>query len=406
MMDSKIVENQNIKQLIMKKFFKILFAIVLIWLAPSSCSDDTLKSVAEPPAEGKFLLTNSTSEILLVKKDADKNIAVTLNWDNKSWYGIDTPMTYTIQMDTNNGEFVSPQEIAIASGNNISLTHADLNAKAFALKLTPDIASKIKVRLKANLRYGALPLYSSVSTLTVTPYSMLILKYPMPQELYLQGDAVPSNWGTPISDIQKMVQIDDHRFGLIVALTGGKSFAAITAASTWSDPAYVTLDTNTNPKSTGTFEPRGSQTNPAWGGTPIKSPAISGVYQVVFDFTTGTYSITPAVLMTSPAELYIIGDATTNGWNAPSNAQKFNKVGNNTFTLTTALKAGKYAFLNANATWSTPAYLGKTDSEPLLGGNLTLNQAPNWAGSNITAPNPGNYTITVNFKSGTYVLKP
>lgn len=388
----------------MKKFFKIIFAIVLIMVSAYSCSDDSLQSVAEPPAEGKFLLTNSISEIVLDKKDADKNIAVTLNWDNKSWYGVDTPLTYTLQMDKSDGEFASPQEIAISSGNNISLTHADLNAKAWALELTPDVASKIKVRLKANLKYGALPIYSNVSTLTITPYSTLILKYPMPTELYLQGDAVPSNWGTPVPDIQKMAQIDDHRFGLIVALTGGKSFAVITAASTWSDPAYVTLDANTNPQSSGTFEPRGSATN--WGGNPIKSPAVSGVYQVILDFTTGIYSITPAELMTSPAELYIIGDATTNGWNAPGSAQKFTKVDDNTFTLTTTLKAGKYAFLNANATWSTPAYLGKTDSEPLLGGNLTLNQAPNWAGNNITAPKPGNYTITVNFKSGTYVLKP
>ena len=387
----------------MKKFFKSIFAIVLIGVSAYSCSDDTLQSVAETPAEGKFLLTNSTSEIVLKNRDSDINIAVTLNWDNKSWYGIDTPLTYTLQMDKSDGEFLSPQEIAIASGNTISLTHADLNAKAFALELTPEVASKIKVRLKANLKYGAVPIYSNVNILTVTPFSTLILKYPMPAELYLQGDAVPSNWGTPVPDIQKMVQIDDHRFGLIVALTGGKNFAVITAASTWSDPAYVTMEANVTPQSSGTFEPRGSTTN--WGGTPIKSPAASGVYQIILDFTTGIYTVTPAVLITSPAELYIIGDATNNGWNAPGNAQKFTKLDTNTFTLTTALKAGKYAFLNANATWSTPAYLGKTDAEPLLGGNLTPNQAPNWAGSNITAPNPGNYTITVNFKSGTYVLK-
>jgi hypothetical protein len=389
----------------MKKFFKIVFAIVLIIVTVSSCSDDTLMSVAEPPADGKFLLTNSISDILLAPKDAEKNIAVTLNWDNKSWYGIDTPMTYTIQMDNGDGEFVSPKEISILKGNNISLTHYDLNVQALALQLTPNVASKIKVRLKASLNQGALPIYSNVSTLTITPYSSLILKYPMPTELYLQGDAVPSNWGTPVPDKQKMTQIDDHRFGLIVALTGGKSFAVISAASTWSDPAYVTLDANPIPQSTGNFEPRGSVTN--WGGTPIKSPAVSGVYQVILDFTKGTYTITPAELISPPAELYIIGDATTNGWAAPGNAQKFTKVDNNTFTLTTTLKSGKYAFLNANATWSTPAYLGKTDSEPLLGGNILPSVAANnWAGHNITAPNPGNYTITVNFKSGTYVLKP
>lgn len=403
-MDSKIVENQNIKQLIMKKFFKILFAIILIVVTASACSDDSLKSVAETPAEGTFLLTNSASEIVLDKKNADKNIAITLNWDNKSWYGIDTPLSYTLQMDNDNGEFVSPQEIAIASGNNISLTHADLNAKAFALQLSPEVASKIKVRLKANLKYGALPIYSNVSILTITPYSTLILKYPMPTELYLQGDAVPSNWGTPVLDLQKMVQIDDHRFGLIVELTGGKSFAVISAASTWSDPAYVTLDANTDPQSSGTFEPRGMATN--WGGAPIKSPTVSGVYQVILDFTKGIYTITSAELMPSPAELYIIGDATDNGWAVPGNTQKFTKLDNNTFTLTTVLKAGKFVFINSNSTWSTPAYLGKTDSEPSLAGNLTLNQAPNWAGSSLTAPNPGSYTITVNFKSGTYVLKP
>lgn len=388
----------------MKKFFKSIFAFFLIVAFLHSCSDDTLKSVIEPPADGKFLLANSVSEIVLDQKDADKNIAVTLNWDNKSWYGIDTPFSYTLQMDKGDGGFLNPLEIPITSGNNLSLTHSDLNAKAFALDLAPAVASKVNVRLKANLKYGAVPIYSNVSTLTITPYKTLILKYPMPAELYLQGDAVPSNWGTPVTDIQKMTQIDDHRFGLIIALTGGKTFAAISVASNWSDPAYVTLDTNTNPQSSGTFEPRGSQTNPAWGGNNILSPAVSGVYQVIFDFTAGTYSITPTDLMPAPTELYIIGDATTNGWNAPGNAQKFTKAGD-TFTLTTTLKSGKYAFINANATWSTPAYLAKTDSEPLLGGNLAINQAPNWTGSNITAPKPGNYTITVNFKSGTYVLK-
>lgn len=378
--------------------------MLMILVSASSCSDDTLMSVAETPTDGTFLLTGSTNKIVLDQKNADKNIALTLDWDDKSWYGVDTPITYTIQMDKSDGEFLSPQEIVIATANTLILTHAELNAKVFAMKLTPGKASNINVRLKASLKYGALPIYSNVSTIAVTPYQTLVLKYPMPSELYLQGDAVPSNWGTPVNDIQKMAQIDDHRFGLIVALTGGKNFAVISAASTWSDPAYVTMEANATPQSSGTFEPRGSATN--WGGTPMKSPAATGVYQVILDFTTGIYTITPAVLIPSPAELYIIGDATINEWAAPGTAQKFTKIDNNTFTLKTTLKAGKFVFINANATWSTPAYLGKTDSEPSMGGNLTLNQAPNWAGTNITGPNPGNYTITVNFKSGTYVLKP
>jgi hypothetical protein len=388
----------------MKKYSKLIFVFTLIIISAYSCNDDNIQYVAKTPADGQFLLTNSTSEIILDPKNADKNIALTLSWEDKAWYGIDTPLTYTVQIDKNDSEFIKPLEIPVASGESIAITQADLNVKAFELNLPPAVASKIKIRLKTSLKYGAEPFYSNVSIVTITPYKTLVLKYDMPKELFLQGDAVPSNWGTPVTDIQKMVQIDDHRFGLITLLTGGKSFAAITTTSTWSDPAYVTMEANATPQTSGTFEPRGSATQ--WGGTPMKSPAVTGVYQVIFNFTTGIYSITPAVLLPSPAELYIIGDATTNGWNAPGNAQKFTKIDNNTFTLTTTLKAGKFAFISANSTWSTPAYLGKTDAEPSLAGNLTLNQAPNFAGSNINAPNPGNYTITVNMKSGTYVLIP
>jgi hypothetical protein len=387
----------------MKNIPNIIPAILLVIMTLYSCSENESILVANAPADGEFLITSSENNIILDKLVPDTQTAITFDWD-KSWYGIDTPTKFTIQMDDSDGDFSEPATTELIA-NQKSYTHADLNSIALKLKLIPDVAGEIKIRLKASLNYGALPAYSNTVIVTVTPYKTLLLKYPMPTELYLQGDAVPSNWGTPVTDIQKMVQIDDHRFGLIVYLTGGKNFSFITSATTWSDPAYRTLDNFPNPVSNGTFEPRGSQTIPPWGGDNIKSPTVSGVYQVIIDFTTGTYSITPADLMTSPAELYIIGDATANEWAAPGNAQKFTKVDNNTFTLTTTLKAGKFAFLNANATWSTPAYVGKTDAEPSLAGNLTLNQAPNWAGSSITAPNPGNYTITVNFKSGTYVLK-
>lgn len=388
----------------MKKFFKLMFTMLPILVTTFACSDDTLKAIAEPPANGTFLLTADSNQIILNKVNADTNIAVTLSWGGKNLYGIETPVTYTLQMDKVNGNFENPKEVSVITNNTISLTHNELNSKALALNLTPGVAAQIKIRLKANLSYGALPVFSNISTLTITPFDVLVLKFPMPSALFLQGDAVPSNWGTPVTDIQKMVQIDNHRFGLIIALTGGKNFAAISSASTWSDPAYVSLDNFPNPVMTGNFEPRGSSTG--WGGSPMKSPTASGVYQLIFDFTTGFYSVLPAFLMAPPAELYIVGNATSNGWAAPGNNQKFTKIDNFSFTLTTTLTAGKFAFISTNTTWSDPAYIGRTDAEPSLAGNIIPSGAANnWAGHNINAPNPGTYTITVNFKSGTYVLK-
>lgn len=387
----------------MKNIFKIITAVVFATITLNSCTDNEVGAVAMAPTDGSFFITPNVTNVVLNKVDAEKQTAITFNWD-KQFYGVNTPVTYTFEMDSNGGDFSAPVNFVLTT-NQKSFTHADLNYYALVFKLVPNVQGQIKVRLKINLSYGALPSYSNVETIKVTPFETLNLKYPMPAQLYLQGDAVPSNWGTPVTDIQKMIQIDNHRFGLIIALTGGKNFAIISSPTNWSDPAYVTLDNNANPQSSGTFEPRGSTTIPAWGGTPIKSPAVSGVYQVILDFTEGTYTITPAYLITSPGELYLIGDATTNGWAAPGNAQKFTKIDDYTFTLTTTLKAGKFAFINANSTWSDPAYLGRTNSEPSLGGNIIPSGAANsWAGYNITAPNPGTYTITVNFKSGTYIL--
>ena len=299
MMASKIVENQNIKQLNMKKFFKIILVIVMIMASSYSCSDDVLVSVAKAPADGEFLLTPSVDNVVLNKTEADTKTAITFDWE-KSWYGIDTPTKFTIQMDASTGDFSKPITMELIA-NQKSYTHTELNAIALKLKLKPDVVGKIKVRLLTTLSYGALPVYSNTVLITVTPYNTLILKYPMPAALYLQGDAVPSNWGTPVPDIQKMVQIDNHRFGLLIALTAGKNFAFLSTPTAWSTPAYLAA-TATEPSIGGNFilnEP------PSWAGTSIKAPGATGVYQVIIDFTEGKYTITPAQAITAPpTDLY------------------------------------------------------------------------------------------------------
>lgn len=393
------------KYLIMKKQITIIFFITLSIATFYSCADNVIDYVATTPNESELALTSTDDEIVLSKVDAEKTTATTFNW-NKLSYGINTPITYTVEIDVADGDFSRPstsQTYAAAK----SFTHSELNAIALKLNLPPDILGRLKVRLKMSLNYDTLPVYSNVTMLSVTPYSAL--KFSMPAELYLQGDAVPSNWTPNVTDIQKMTQIDSHRFGLIVYLTGGKNFSFITSATTWSDPAYRTLDNFPNPVSNGTFEPRGSQTNPPWGGDNIKSPTNSGYFQVIADFLDGTFMITPAQTITPPPnELYLIGDATTLGWAAPNASQKFTKEADGfTFSITIPLKSGVFAFINAPATWSNPAYRAKTASEPSFGGNFIASGSgtvPVDGGYNITAPKPGTYKIIVNFKSGTYVL--
>ena len=392
----------------MKNIFIIILIIVTATMSLSSCSDSESLYVASSPENGSFEIISSAASIVLNETNAETETAITFSWEIPS-YGVDTPVTYTLEMDLNNGDFSTPRTFTV-SDNEISFTHADLNFYALDFGLAPSIEGEIKLRLKTSLKYNALQSYSNLVTLAVTPYDTLTLLYGMPSELYLQGNAVPSNWGIPIPDSQKMTQIDNHRFGLITELVGAKNYAAISTPTTWSDPAYVGID-DQQPASEGDFRPAGSTTVPQWGGSPMSSPLNTGIYKVILDFTSGKYTATPEPsILTPPTDLHIIGDATPLGWAANvDDTQKFTKINDYTFEITIPLTGGGvFAFITATA-YSDPAYKAKTASQDASGGDFIASGSattPAWGGNDIAAPTSGTYTIEVNFKSGTYILKP
>ncbi|MBB3186262.1 SusE domain-containing protein [Microbacter margulisiae] len=390
--------------------FKWILALFTVGLIVVSCTDNTPAYIATLPADGTFTLHASDTTIALSSTNAGSTNAVTFSWDSLT-YGVSTPVTYTLQVDTLNGTFSNPiEESVITNSYTFSYSDSILNLRALKLNLKAGQPEKLKVRLKSSLAYNQMVAYSNVITLTVTPYTSTVLKYAMPTALYLQGSAVASNWGYPVPDAQKMVQIDDHRFALLVSLTGGGSYDFITTASSWGDPAYRAA-TSSEAASGGNFIPSGSTTTPAWGGSDIPAPATSGVYQVIVDFTTGTYTVTAAPgLLSAPSALYIVGDATPLGWAAPDATQKFTQIDANTFALKVYLTGGKtYALITAASTWTDPAFIlpaGSAASSFTSGGEIIASGAANnWAGVNMQSPSTsGTYTITANFKSGTFIV--
>jgi len=392
----------------MKTTLNHIFASLLLMLIISSCTEKEFLSVATIPAEGDFLVTPSATSLELIKTGAGTHTALAFSWDTIV-YGVSTPTTFTLQMDSVNGDFSAPIEDVIAASTfQISFTDSVMNFRALKLNLKPFIPGQIKVRLKSNLAYNTMPAYSTVVPITVIPYDDGLM-YKMPAALYIQGNAVASNGAYPIPEAQKMAQIDNHRFALLVSLTGGKTFIFNASDAALSDPVYKAT-TSSEPLAGGYFIPSGSQSTPPNGGSEISSPATTGIYKVIVDFKTGTYSVTKAPgLIATPTSLYMVGDATALGWAAPNATQKFTQTDANTFSITLPLTGGKkYDFITTATTWSDPAYKGATNAEPPMGGNFIASGAttvPAWGGSDIFAPAAsGTYKITVNFKSGTYVL--
>ena len=390
----------------MKQFIKNIFTITLFTMFLYSCNDDSSSVIAIPPADGVSGFTASTNEVILNKLDAT-NTAINFDWDIPS-YTINTPLNaYAVEYDVMEGDFSDPLNSIGVVTNQKSFTHAELNAIATKLNLAPYQAGQFKVRIKASLNYGTLPVYSSSKIVTVTPFDAF--EYPLPSELYLQGDALASNLGYPIPENQKMVQIDDHRFGLVVYLTSGKKFAFVTSASALSNTSYK-AQTLTAPLAGGNFVPVISAQPDFNDGNNIKSPAISGAYKVVIDFIAGTYSLTKEQnIIPPPSDLYVIGGATVLGWTPPNATQKFTKspTDNYVFTIKIPLVAGMFAFITAPSSWSEPAYRAVTPDEPLIGGNLSVSGGstnPQYGGSNIVVTEDGLFTITVNFRYRMYYV--
>ncbi len=153
-----------------KYIYYWMSALILSVTCLYSCSDKETLSVATSPTEDAFAFKASASDIALSETNASTHQAIAFQWDSLA-YGVSTPVTFTIQMDSLNGDFSKPIEEEIATNKfTASYTDSVLNLKALKLKLTANVAGQIKVRLKSNLAFSQMPAYSKVLTLNVTPY--------------------------------------------------------------------------------------------------------------------------------------------------------------------------------------------------------------------------------------------
>ena len=112
-----------------------------------------------------------------------------------------------------------------------------------------------------------------------------------------------------------------------------------------------------------------------------------------------------AVPIPTSGNLWIVGDASPNGWNNPLLAayvstHKFTRVSSTLYEITLAMPGGgAYKLLQDNGNWATQYHM-------LTGGTWNAGEFekrdadPGFAGP----PSAGTYKITVNFKTGKYTV--
>lgn len=351
-------------------------------------TSNVIKVTVTPYADPSNLKTQNTS--VTGSASTSTNPSNTFTW-SQSFVGYNGNVTYTLQYDSAGKNFVSPQQIAIGTNTySKTLTQDDMNTTALTSGVPIGNTGTVEYRIKATTATGSVA-YSNVVTVSIATFS------PVPANLYIVGDATPGGWNNPVPvPSQQFTKVDAYTFSITIGLTGGKSYLFLPVNGDWSHKYGGATDGTSSP---GTLLKDG-----AVPGSNTPAPATSGVYKIVVNFQTNTYTVTQVPV---PANLYIVGDATAGGWNnpVPVPSQQFYKIDNVSFGIVVNLTAGKsYLFLPVNGDWSHK-YGGATDGTAAGGGTLLADGAV--PGSNTPAPaTSGLYRIVVNFATNSYTVTP
>lgn len=343
----------------------------------------TLKSAILKPSSG--------SSLVLLKEFADSVLQFT--W-SKTTYNLQEleSLKYILQMDFAGNNFANPIDITNTTGLTYETTVETVNNFLLGvLELDPDVAYDMDYRIKAFLNtytdYSVI--YSDAITLTITPYAEIIYVKP----IYLIGDATAIGWDYTIAI--PMEHIGNGKFARVEYLDADGDWIKFLSmlgawAPQWGTDADGTLES-------GNLVYRPDEGTPDPPSIPMGS--TSGDYYIEAD----TLNLVYKTFLTS-GELYLIGDATSAGWDNTAGL-KLTEGPDHVFTITTNLSGSGYLkFLEVPGQWA-PIWgtNEKGNSKKGLMVYRPTESVPDPPG--IPSPAAGEYKITVDLTMMSYAIE-
>lgn len=268
---------------ILKYFLLIGFSLCLI----TACKKAENKIYYEG-GTAPTLTASSTSAMALDITHKTEN-ALTLSWTNPNYKfttGLSSHgVTYSVQFDTTGDNFNHIlKEVVIANDLSKTFTVGEINGVLLDMGLVEGLPHDVEMRVKTTVE-NALPLYSNVVKIRITPY--LDVKYPVPANLYITGSATPASWqcgcGEPELLSQKFTKINASTFRITIPLSANNSYLLIPVYGDWGAKyGGVGASNNSNNVNGDDFKPNGSD---------LKAPATSGTYTITVDFKTGKFTV-------------------------------------------------------------------------------------------------------------------
>jgi starch-binding outer membrane protein SusE/F len=276
----------------MKNIKMLMFFIVLLG-AFASCKKDENQIYFEggtPPV----LTVTPLASMVLTGANASTNV-VYLSWTNPDYRfttGLSSQdVSYTLQIDSAGKNFSSSKLSESSISKELEVKYTVKQFNALVSNWAENKAHKLEMRIKASLK-GAVPVFSNVQTITVTPYLDVVVPLPPTNELYITGSAAASDWTNnppanqkATGDQASMTSTGKFTiFTITQSFIPGKEYKFLSTLGAW-QPQYGSKDQG---KTGGELSANmGSGSDP----DPIPTPDAAGTYKITLNFKKGTYTV-------------------------------------------------------------------------------------------------------------------
>ena len=305
---------------------------------------------------GPLAVHASDSAIVLNEANANST-ALTLNWTTGSNYKSGQSISYVLQLDKQGNNFSSPVTNNIGRATyNVSYSTTVLNTLlSTTWHAIPGAIFNLQARVYTILGDGSVKGDTSgVINISVTPY------LPVSKSLYIIGSATPTGWDANAADSLTPDATIPGEFHYTGTLTPGE-FKFITTKGSFL-PSY-----NKGADSAHLFY----RTADAQADDKFEI-ALPQVYTIDVNLIGLTINISQAQAPLY-SQLWIVGDATPNGWNIDApNKMKVSPYNPYIFTYNEKLSAGEFKIPTTTGNWGGDFYRPLTNHPPITDTSAAL----------------------------------
>jgi hypothetical protein len=370
-----------------KSWQPLLGCLLMLVVTTLSCRRENEMELNKGNAP--LALSVNKNVVVLNEKDG-ANDGIVFTWTTGSNHGTSAGISYVLKIDKQGNNFQNAVVDTLGKAN-LTMKYSVQELNDLLLnhwKLEPGKEAVLEAKVIATVHSDPVTIDSTGSTsFKVTPYQ------PVTANLYLLGDATPNGWSADNATALKGSTVSPGVFTWQGMLTVG-DFKFITKLGQFL-PSYNKGIDNSHL----TYRISDNQPDNKFHVDSV------GNYSITVSLLDS--SITISAANTPPySNLWIVGDATPNGWNI-DNPNKLRVDSSNLFVFSynEVLKAGEFKFPTATGNWGGDFYMPLTNYQDLslTGMQLVRGGSPDLKWKITT---PGAYKIKLDLQTMTINIKP